>query len=690
MRLITADRQGLPHSAQIPPRNDRGRILAKVKTSRKNGKPPITRHPLFPATVALWFGALFGIGSLAIRPSLIEAMIVALKIDAVIPAAAPPVGATGHTLIALVFAGLGGLLGARLARRIARPKPVVAERKRGAGRIRTAPPAHEHSAQPVAHRNRLAINDEPAPYRDYVEPAPLPGGANILDVSQFDLEGFEASIPGRQDMSHGLDIPDPVDAAAYAAPWSPEPEEDAPAEHLTGALWRSEPASPNIREGAQIFQPEVAEPVPTEASHTAPAFEGVMPDQAATPRFPAASDGEPVRFDEPARSQADGSGPFARPAAPEAAPQDTLAAHNPPFANAPIADIEEPEAAPLARIDDETEGQFEPIAPRVRPGSIFDQKPAQALFAQPLQASVSSIAWDAGALEQAGKNTSVAPQDTPQDAPLSAAEVPAPDTETASERIASAPLDDLSHVELLERLALTMRRKRQQAVPAEHTAPEQVTQPVPAMPSGDSTFAAQPEYDVPPPPPIPVIPAALRPVGLGDDEDDDVGDLLPVFVPPRHFGQARDGGAAPADQHPATAQNTGDGRQLPEPMRADETVNAPGDELDEGYSSLLSLSRPAAGTQRFVRIEEPQPASAEIEPTVVFPGKEPGGAEGPFVRPAASSATSAPEQSLHDDEPANTGNDSAFQASASRPDPEETDRALRAALANIQRMSGAA
>ena len=34
---------------------------------RKTGKAkPITSHQLFPAVVALWFGALFGLGSLEI------------------------------------------------------------------------------------------------------------------------------------------------------------------------------------------------------------------------------------------------------------------------------------------------------------------------------------------------------------------------------------------------------------------------------------------------------------------------------------------------------------------------------------------------------------------------------------------------------------------------------------------------
>ena len=68
---------------------DRDRKSAK-------GKAPISRHPLFPAVVALWFGALFGLGSMAIRPGLIEDMVLAAGIDTLVPAAAPPLGMTAR------------------------------------------------------------------------------------------------------------------------------------------------------------------------------------------------------------------------------------------------------------------------------------------------------------------------------------------------------------------------------------------------------------------------------------------------------------------------------------------------------------------------------------------------------------------------------------------------------------------
>ncbi len=165
------------------------------------------------------------------------------------------------------------------------------------------------------------------------------------------------------------------------------------------------------------------------------------------------------------------------------------------------------------------------------------------------------------------------------------------------------------------------------------------------------------------------IPAALRPIGLGEEDD---GDHLPAFVPPRHFGQGQD----PIVSMPAAAHESAVPAHVePEaPQAADPVDPNESSDLDEGYSSLLSLSRPGAGQQRFVRIEEPENPSAEIEPVVIFPGKEPHSGEGPFARPFAAPGVQAAEPA----------------GERGARDPQETDRALRTALANIQRMSGAA
>lgn len=61
--------------------------------------------------VALWFAALFGLGSLAIRPALIESLVLATGIERAIPAVAPPLDLIARAVIAMALAIAGGLVG---------------------------------------------------------------------------------------------------------------------------------------------------------------------------------------------------------------------------------------------------------------------------------------------------------------------------------------------------------------------------------------------------------------------------------------------------------------------------------------------------------------------------------------------------------------------------------------------------
>ena len=107
--------------------------MATQVLSKPASKAPVTKHPLFPAMVALWFGALFGLGSLAVRASLLESMVLSLSLDVLLPAAAPPLGMKFRLILALLLAAIGVAMGAVLARRIARPRQVQAPRRRGIG-----------------------------------------------------------------------------------------------------------------------------------------------------------------------------------------------------------------------------------------------------------------------------------------------------------------------------------------------------------------------------------------------------------------------------------------------------------------------------------------------------------------------------------------------------------------------------
>jgi len=107
-------------------------------TFKAHDKARLSRHPLFPAIIALWFAALLGMGSFAIRNSVLENAVLALGIDRLVPAAAPPLGLTARLLLALGLALVGAVAGFVLARLLAR----------GAGRRAEAPPARQAAATP--------------------------------------------------------------------------------------------------------------------------------------------------------------------------------------------------------------------------------------------------------------------------------------------------------------------------------------------------------------------------------------------------------------------------------------------------------------------------------------------------------------------------------------------------------------
>jgi hypothetical protein len=90
--------------------------------TKRTGRQPISRHPLFPAIVALWFATLIGVGSLALSTSLIENLVLASHIDSLIPAATPPLGATARLMLAVMVGVPGGVMGWILAKRLGSPK----------------------------------------------------------------------------------------------------------------------------------------------------------------------------------------------------------------------------------------------------------------------------------------------------------------------------------------------------------------------------------------------------------------------------------------------------------------------------------------------------------------------------------------------------------------------------------------
>jgi len=733
--------------------------LSEKQRKRPVGRQPLTSHPLFPAIVALWFGALFGLGSLAIRPALIEQMVVAGGIDTVIPMAAPPLGVTTRILLALAMTGLGGLIGALIARQLSRPKQEKRERRRAprpaAEQATVSAPEAKPAAGSSTRRRALAMTEDNSP-AEPCDAAPVPGhSARILDVTEFELEGFEqlgSDEPASETFETAHDEVRTEREPAFLV------NENELELELDGAeiAYVEEPAVPTaspIPADAQVFAPgtpaSYSEPAPTEAEpiEEVPedAHEMAPADQQKI--APLADDARQV-FDAP--SQFDSEATF--PAAPtqpsrsslnnrlfEAYSRDIAAradrageAEAKPLFNRADAGPAETEARPqlLPRLglgewdetylDDSDEDsnvagpeQHEPLFPRSLSMKSEAQAPVEDAVAveKPAEdetvtgiAAVSNLpepeAEDACSIEPAfqtpagGEPCAVEPTE-----PVHAGD-DEPDGPSAAERIASSELDELSPVELLERLAMSMarRRVRTEATPAPQVEPDSVQTDEKPFPNPWSNIlplsaeldedddaggtavdaevaGAQPAEEVQEsgaeaeeleaadevaelPAAMRPVPAALRPVSFEADGD---AEELPGYVPPRSIGMLN--AAAPASSETqATRLETADDEE-------DEIT------LEEGYSSLLNLSRPFDQPE-FVRIDEPEPeADDEIQPFVVFPGEE-----SRNVREAAPALDIAMRNDRPFDPP----------AADSRVETEETERKLRAALANLQRISGAA
>lgn len=610
-----------------------------AKQPRKQAKgQPTTAHPLFPAVVALWFGALFGLGSLAVRPSLLESIVVQSRIDLILPAAAPPLGITARILVALILAAVGSTIGAVVARWIARPRPELRERKRTAlaavpddlqlrrrdthpdaparrpfsasEELEIAEPSHGGGVL-AARRRSLAIEHDEQGFVPY-EPAPLPGGApQVFDIGQASFAPAAEPVPSQ-----------PGGDARTAETWpqaAPEPA-DHSAEAVRAANHEAAQAADAASSGRQVFG---LSPAPPPSDESRQIFGQKVADDHVSPDF--------VR---------------------SAGFQTTV------FAT--------PEPSPL-------------FAPRGVAAAPTETGPAPAPFAGPPPFSV------------------------PPAPPLADFAVPEPATAQAPSLAEAAtpppPLPSpagLDMTDLAARLAESMARRRAAraapvALPAAQPA---LAEPVPsqvgvALPESASpaTIAAAPmelpRFTAPPAPvvtaPTPAdfaltvpdaVPPALRPLDLEGFEEDD-GDL-DSLLPPRRIvlPTLRQ---EPASPPPLSAA------QLPQDVAPDET-----DAAEERYASLLALSGIPANPARsgFVRIDEPETPQAEVEPVVIFPGQ--------MARPIAETADVQPFRRF--DAPANAeqGQPSAAAAQSPEVDRDEAERALRMALANLQRMSGAA
>jgi hypothetical protein len=209
----------------------------------------VLTHRLFPGLCALWFGALFGLGCLVAGNAALGAMVVALHLPAVLPAAAPPLGMTARLVLALAFAGLGGAIG--LATGLA-----LFARAGGKWPVRTVPQREtaapeQSAAEPVLRvRNRDAHPDAPPRRPLVVTEDVLPYPTAMVETPVQDDDTVDEGLGS---FAYGAALP-PFLAAAYSAV-------NAPA-HGASPLAPEPTVAPEA--------PVVAEPEPEPAAMAAP------------------------------------------------------------------------------------------------------------------------------------------------------------------------------------------------------------------------------------------------------------------------------------------------------------------------------------------------------------------------------------------------------------------------------------
>lgn len=248
-----------------------------------------------------------------------------------------------------------------------------------------------------------------------------------------------------------------------------------------------------------------------------------------------------------------------------------------------------------------------------------------------------------------------------------------------------APLEGLGLVQLVERLALAIsRRARKSDAPAA----EPVASFIPPAPE-IARFSSAPLvptafHNIEPERVVQLRPAQLQPVMTQDfasadeaDDEDEEADLgLDRFL---RMSPLR------TREPKAETFDVADDDFAPEPEVA-----------EDRYPSLLDIG-PVVARREPLRIDDgmaDEPADeADIEPLVVFPGQQTPQTgqtrqfERPSIMPLPGSPLAAPGRAAPSPQVTETDDVSPWEPSGNAIDADEADRALRAALATLQRMT---
>ena len=538
-----------------------GNLLGK-----STNQAPISRHPAFPAIVALWFAALFGIGSLILPAILFDKLAGLFGMTSF--------GITGRIAIAALAAAAGVALGLFLARKVTaahagtpraphrRPareeqvkKPILAHEELGSEGLDEPIEDEEEPvrAEPIPGRKRaLSVTDDSGP-SEYLDNVPLPAGDEPLEIMEREFSGKE----------------DTLELGDFEDGETSEPEEPArdTGTFGTGALSLANGDHAGAPQRSSILRQ--TEPQPDTERPFAPPLSD--------------SSGQQRPFDAPA--------PIAATQDDADMQEEPVEADNftqQPEDDSPFSQLQHQHSAP------------ESDAPET--SSIEAQgTPVNLPFGMP-QPVTEPTGPEASADTLAERETDFAPEPDYRDVETDPAPGAASDT-AAAEGVAQSPLAELGMVELVERFALSLQRHTG-AAEQTHAAPadQPFAVPEPVEPAEAPAEAAPAAIDEP----AQALPTALRPFAAneldqdGEDEHDD-SDLdldLDQAASANPF-------AAPADNTPAAG-------------------DAADDNEAESFGSLLSMKSPPASGRDFVRIEEEEDEAHEddIEPVVVFPGNE--------------------------------------------------------------------
>ncbi len=663
-------------------------------TATKRKPKPITANPLFPLVTALWFATLLGLGSFATAPALLEGPVVALGIPAWIPAAAPPLGFTTRAIFAVAMLGLGAVFGYNLGKFLGRDKTASPVRARGPGKKDSAA-ASAQAWRPINANEDLGapldapVTDAAAPRRRALtqsDEAPVAATPAFIasptdhapvfkERQEFQPSAADNTAPPSDKVADplGLDLFLEEASATEPAPFTTSPPAFAAPQE-----------TPEHEAAIAQFEPDDAEFADEpESEGYGTSFEPIM--EAVATAEPHSAEPEPVQptrlqqaLAQPALAQ---PMPFLQARAVDALPIDRA-----PLDNLGLVQLVERLALAISRRAAPAE-RFEPVQPKLSELKMAEPVIAEPVIAEPVMA------------EPMMPETSLVEPDAPEfnapefTAPAFTAPAPsapdyvvsAPMAPPAMARFekapSAAPLTELPDEDADSAFG-TASFIQDDAFSTEADAPEQAERIVHLRPS---TLQPLPSF----------ADLALDPQAPDDEPEPEHDAGLERFLRMSPLL------ARKSDQIAEAFGVTSD--TAPEP-----------EVVEDCYPSLLDMA-PVVPRREPLRIEDSAfEDDVIIEPAVVFPGQEaPWSAQAARVAPTPSAAITAAPPSLAPSRPferpsvipvpgsplASPGRaapsaqvpvayepDNAGQA-LGMPDAEEADRALRAALATLQRMT---